>query len=74
VTNALSTFVLERKSSYTDHDRLFKGLIQTFFQEFMEAFFSKEHATINYSTVTFLEQEVFTDIVKGEVKYYLCSC
>lgn len=32
----------------------------------MEVFFPKEHAYINYSTVKFLEQEVFTDIVKGE--------
>ncbi|MEI3614025.1 transposase [Pseudogracilibacillus sp. SO30301A] len=61
-----STIVLERKSIYIDHDRLFKELIQTFFQEFIEAFFPKVHAYIDFSSVTFLEQEVFTDILIGE--------
>ncbi|WP_068676403.1 PD-(D/E)XK nuclease family transposase [Oceanobacillus sp. Castelsardo] len=61
-----STLVLERKSTYIDHDRLFKLLIQTFFQEFIEAFFPEEYSYINFSTVKFLEQEVFTDIISGE--------
>jgi len=62
----LSSFVLERKAAYTDHDRLFKELIQTFFQEFIEAFFPEVYANIDFSSVTFLDQEVFTDILKGE--------
>ena len=60
------TLVREEESSYTDHDRLFKELIQTFFQEFFEAFFPEEFTQIDFSNVKFLEQEVFTDIVKGE--------
>lgn len=60
------TYVLERKATYIDHDRLFKELIQTFFQEFIEAFFPKVYDYIDFSSVTYLEQEVFTDIVKGE--------
>ena len=61
-----TAFVLERQSPYTDHDRLFKEVIQIFFQDFMEAFFPEEHKYINFSAVRFLEQEVFTDILKGE--------
>src|SRR5699024_9927668 len=59
-------FVLERRTTYVDHDRLFKELIQTFFQEFMEAFFPDISNHIDFSSQTFLEQEVFTDILKGE--------
>jgi len=58
--------IFEQKTDYTDHDRLFKELIKTFFQEFVEVFFPKEYPYINFSTVKFMEQEVFTDIVKGE--------
>ncbi len=61
-----TTLILEKDASYTDHDRLFKEVIQVFFQEFMEAFFPEEYKHINFSTVHFLEQEVFTDILKGE--------
>lgn len=62
----LSTFILERKTAYLDHDRLFKELIQTFFEEYIEAFFPRVYTYIDFSSVTFLEQEVFTDILKGE--------
>jgi hypothetical protein len=41
-------------------------VIKTFFEEFVEAFFPDEYPYINFSSVQFLEQEVFTDIVKGE--------
>ncbi|GGN65536.1 Rpn family recombination-promoting nuclease/putative transposase [Oceanobacillus indicireducens] len=61
-----TAFILERKPSYTDHDRLFKEVIQVFFQDFMEAFFPEVYEHINFSTVSFLDQEVFTDILKGE--------
>ena len=62
--NSLAVF--EEKAAYTDHDRLFKELIQTFFEEFIEGFFPEIYPQINFSSVKFLEQEVFTDIVKGE--------
>src|SRR5699024_1996119 len=45
---------------------MFKELIKTFFQDFIDAFFSSIHPFIDFSTVTFLKQEVFTDILKGE--------
>lgn len=61
-----SSIILEDKQTYTDHDRLFKELIQTFFKEFIDAFFPDLFPKIDFTTVKFLEQEVYTDILKGE--------
>lgn len=63
---ALPHIIFEKKPTYIDHDRLFKQLIQAFFEEFLKAFFPNEHGIIDFSKVKFLEQEVFTDIIKGE--------
>ncbi len=52
-----------------DHDRLFKELLTTFFQEFMEAFFPEADRMLDYSYLEFLTQEVFTDVTIGEKKY-----
>ncbi|MFK7693274.1 Rpn family recombination-promoting nuclease/putative transposase [Paenibacillus sp. HJGM_3] len=49
-----------------DHDRLFKELIQTFFHEFMEVFFAEVHESIDFNPLTFLSEELFTDLVAGE--------
>ncbi|HHW37589.1 MAG TPA: transposase [Bacillales bacterium] len=64
----LSTTIVicENTHSYIDHDRLFKELIQTFFQEFVELFFPEQYAHIDFSHLKFLSQELFTDILKGE--------
>lgn len=51
-----------------DHDRLFKELIQTFFEEFMLLFFPEAYEYIEFSQVTFLSEEVFTDVTVGEKK------
>ncbi len=48
-----------------DHDRLYKELLQTFFKEFMELFYPKVSAVINYGHVKFLSEEVFSDLVGG---------
>lgn len=32
-------------------------------------FFPEEYSQIEFSNVSFLEQEIFTDIVKGEKRY-----
>src|SRR5579862_3079888 len=48
------------------HDQLFKDLLQAFFREFMELFFPEVAARLDFSEVTFLMQEVFTDIPEGE--------
>jgi hypothetical protein len=48
------------------HDQLFKDLLQAFFSEFMELFFSQVAARLDFSQTTFLMQEVFTDLPTGE--------
>lgn len=49
-----------------DHDRLFKELLSTFFQEFIELFLPDVAGYIERDSLTFLNQEVFTDITSGE--------
>lgn len=56
----------EESVRYTDHDRLFKELIVTFFEEFVEVFFPEEYKDIDFTHVKFLSQDVFTDVTKGE--------
>jgi len=52
--------------SWTSHDRLFKELISTFFEEFMLLFFPQAHEQMDFTTIRFLSQEIFTDVTKGE--------
>ncbi|GAA3883942.1 hypothetical protein GCM10022628_01730 [Anoxybacillus suryakundensis] len=49
-----------------DHDRLFKELIQTFFEEFIVLFFPTMHEHIDFQHVSFLSEELFTDVTAGE--------
>ncbi|MCT1905346.1 transposase [Oceanobacillus sojae] len=60
--------ILEEEADYMKHDRLTKKLIQEFFEEFIEAFFPNLHPYIDFSKVTFLEQEVYLDYIKGRKK------
>ncbi|GIO23064.1 hypothetical protein [Oceanobacillus sp. J11TS1] len=60
--------ILEEKADYMKHDRLFKKLIKEFFEEFIEGFFPDLHPYIDFSEVTFLEQEVYLDYIKGTKK------
>jgi hypothetical protein len=48
------------------HDQLFKELLQAFFQEFMELFYPKVAARLDFARVTFLDKEMFTDLPQGE--------
>jgi len=48
-----------------DHDRWFKELITTFFEEFILAFFPDIYEHLDFQHITFLQQEVYTDILKG---------
>jgi predicted transposase YdaD len=43
-----------------DHDRLFKELLTTFFEEFIELFFPEFHRRIDWKSLTFLTQELFS--------------
>ena len=51
-----------------NHDRLFKELITTFFVEFLELFFPEVLEYLDETSITFVEQELFTDLTKGEKK------
>jgi predicted transposase/invertase (TIGR01784 family) len=50
------------------HDQLFKELILTCFIEFLELFLPDFAATIDPTSVKFLQQEYFLDLVEGEEK------
>jgi hypothetical protein len=50
----------------TDHDRLFKELISTFFLEFLELFLPEVRAYVARGSVDFLDKEIFVDVTSGE--------
>ena len=49
-----------------DHDRLFKELLGTFFSEFIELFFPQVYEAIDLEHIKFLQQEMFTDVTRGD--------
>ncbi len=49
-----------------DHDRLFKELLSTYFEEFMIAFFPEAYEEIDFNHVRFLSEELYTDVTAGE--------
>ncbi len=52
----------------TDHDRLFKELLSTFFVEFLELFLPQVARAIEPDSLAFLPQEYFADLTAGENK------
>ena len=50
----------------TDHDRLFKELLSTFFIEFLELFLPQVASTLDRESICFLPQEYFADLTAGE--------
>ena len=52
----------------TDHDRLFKELLSTFFIDFLELFLPEIAAQIDPTSIRFLQQEYFGDLTSGEEK------
>ncbi len=48
------------------HDRLFKELLETFFSEFIEIFFPQVYEAIDLEDIRFLQQELFTDVTRGD--------
>jgi hypothetical protein len=48
-----------------DHDQHFKELLQTFLPEFVALFLPAEAAQIDWSSVEFLDKELFTDLLQG---------
>ncbi|BAD77137.1 MULTISPECIES: Rpn family recombination-promoting nuclease/putative transposase [Geobacillus] len=49
-----------------DHDRLFKELLSTFFEEFLLLFFPNVYEHIDVRHLSFLTEELFTDVTAGE--------
>ncbi|MFZ4453622.1 Rpn family recombination-promoting nuclease/putative transposase [Salibacterium aidingense] len=49
-----------------DHDRLFKEVLTTYFEEFIQLFFPEVHVAVDFSNVQFLAEEVFSDVTQGE--------
>lgn len=60
------TLVREDSNQYIHHDQLFKQLIRTFFTEFMEAFFPEVHEYIDFSVLTPLSEQLYTDLIEGD--------
>jgi hypothetical protein len=50
----------------TDHDRLFKELLTTFFVEFLDLFLPQVRAYLEPDSLVFLDKEVFTDVTAGD--------
>ncbi len=50
----------------TDHDRLFKELLTTFFIEFLELFLPEVAAFVEPDSLVALDKELFSDIALGE--------
>lgn len=61
-----SNFIYEKQSNYIKHDQLFKQLIRIFFSEFFKVFYPNIHKQIDFKTITFLSEEVYTATYKGE--------
>lgn len=53
---------------YINHDRLFKELLETFFEEFILLYFPSVYEHLDFKQATFLSQEVFTDVTVGETR------
>ncbi|WP_010632700.1 Rpn family recombination-promoting nuclease/putative transposase [Sporolactobacillus vineae] len=51
-----------------DHDRMFKELLHTFLDEFLEAFFPKIYHQLDLSYKKFLSEELFPDLIDGDKK------
>ncbi len=49
-----------------DYDRLFKELLSTFFEEFMLFFFPQVYEHVDFHHLSFLSEEVLTDVTTGE--------
>src|SRR5699024_409394 len=61
-----SLTIKEQSPKYIQHDQLFKQLIQHYFKEFIQVFFPLLYDEIDFSEVTFLSEETFTETFGGE--------
>src|SRR5690625_1846414 len=56
------------EATHTKHDQLYKELINTFFKEFLEIFFPDIHENIDFDKISPLSEEVYTDVLGGDVR------
>ncbi|GAE31337.1 hypothetical protein JCM9152_2796 [Halalkalibacter hemicellulosilyticusJCM 9152] len=49
-----------------DHDRLFKEVLTTFFEEFILLFYPQVYEAVRFDDVRFLTEELYTDVTVGE--------
>lgn len=57
--------IKEEEAPYTQHDLLFKRLIETFFTEFMEAFFPELYEEIDFNSMKYLSEEIVPSVYDG---------
>lgn len=66
---SIMTVVVKENSSkylqHPQHDLLYKNLLHSFFEEFLELFFPDVHEHIDFQSITPLSEEVHTDLHKG---------
>lgn len=60
--------IQEDSRSYMNHDPLYKELIKTFFEEFLEVFFPDVHEAVDFHAVKLISEEVYTDVLKGAAR------
>jgi hypothetical protein len=58
--------LIQTRAENIDHDRLFKELLSTFFWEFLELFLPDVIQYMERDSISFLPEEVFTDVTSGE--------
>lgn len=58
--------VREVPRTYMKHDQLYKELINTFFKEFIEAFFPDVYEHLDFQAIKPISEEVYTDVLQGE--------
>ena len=56
------------EQTYTKHDQLYKELINTFFKEFLEAFFPEIHKHLDFYAIKPISEEVYTDLIEGKTR------
>jgi len=61
--------VTEENESQIDHDAMFKELLHHLMEFFLRLFFPNEASYLDFSSLTFLEQEQFTDFPSGKHRY-----
>ncbi len=60
---------IQTSADSIDHDGLFKELLHQCFELFLRLFYPQQATQLDFSDITFLEQERLTDYPSGEHRY-----